>query len=59
VLDNDRSDGASFADADNDGDLDAFVVTYGFGGVGKKNYFYRNNGDGTFIYEPSRSRRPS
>ncbi|MBX2826762.1 MAG: VCBS repeat-containing protein [Flavobacteriaceae bacterium] len=52
VSDNDRSDGASFADADNDGDLDAFVVTFGASGVGKKNYFYRNNGDGSFNYEP-------
>jgi hypothetical protein len=52
VNDNDRSDGASFADADNDGDLDAFVVTYGANGSGKKNYFYRNNGDGSFTYEP-------
>ncbi|GAB5398821.1 MAG: hypothetical protein Aureis2KO_04060 [Aureisphaera sp.] len=53
VLDGDRSDGASFADTDNDGDLDAFVVTFGANGVGKKNYFYRNNGDGSFTYEPS------
>jgi len=53
VSDNDRSDGASFADVDNDGDLDGVVVTYGRNGVGKKNYFYRNNGDGTFEYEPS------
>lgn len=40
-------DGATFADADNDGDLDCFVVTW----YGYKNYFYRNNGDGTFSYE--------
>jgi hypothetical protein len=53
VNDGDRSDGASFADADNDGDLDAFVVTFGASGQGKKNYFYRNNGDGTFNYEPT------
>ncbi|MDC8002851.1 FG-GAP-like repeat-containing protein [Aureisphaera galaxeae] len=53
VSDGDRSDGASFADADNDGDLDVFVVTFGASGVGKKNYFYRNNGDGSFTYEPT------
>ncbi len=53
VQDNDRSDGASFADADNDGDVDAFVVTFGANGQGKKNYFYRNDGDGSFTYEPN------
>lgn len=40
-------DGATFADADNDGDLDAFVVTW----YGKKNYLYWGNGDGTFSYD--------
>ncbi len=34
-------DGATFADTDNDGDPDAFVVTW----YGVRNYFYRNNGD--------------
>ena len=53
VLDNSRSDGTSFADVDNDGDLDAYIVTFGFGGTGNLNLFYRNNGDGTFTYEPA------
>ena len=53
VLDNSRSDGTSFADVDNDGDLDAYVVTFGFGGAGNLNLFYRNNGDGSFTYEPA------
>ena len=48
VQDNSASDGATFADADNDGDLDAFVVTW----HGQKNYFYENNGDGSFTYLP-------
>ncbi len=52
VSDNSRSDGTSFADVDNDGDLDAYVVTYGFGGSGNPNLFYRNDGDGSFTYEP-------
>lgn len=46
VEDNSASDGATFADADNDGDMDAFVVTW----HGQKNYFYENNGDGSFTY---------
>jgi len=40
VQDGSPSDGATFADIDNDGDLDAFVVTW----YGVVNYFYRNNG---------------
>lgn len=37
-------DGASFADADNDGDLDAMAVTW----HGVRNFLYFGNGDGTF-----------
>ena len=40
-------DGATFADADNDGNLDAFAVTW----YGKKNYLYFGNGDGAFTYD--------
>jgi len=36
---------ASFADYDNDGDLDLYCANYG---VGAKNILYQNNGDGTF-----------
>ncbi len=50
VQDNSRSVAASFADADNDGDLDAYMVTWGTGTI---NYFYRNNGNGSFSYEPT------
>ena len=42
-------DGATFADADNDGNLDAFAVTW----YGKKNFLYFGNGDGTFTYDDS------
>ncbi len=48
VLDNSPSDGGTFADADNDGDLDAFVVTW----YGKRNYYYENDGTGTFTNPP-------
>ncbi len=51
VSDGDRSDGASFADADNDGDLDVVVVTYGRNGIPRLNFFYRNMGNGQFTYE--------
>ncbi|HFA52080.1 MAG TPA: VCBS repeat-containing protein, partial [Bacteroidetes bacterium] len=40
-------DGATFADIDNDGNLDAFAVTW----YGIKNYLYYGNGDGTFNYD--------
>lgn len=48
-----RAVGASFADVDNDNDLDGFVVTWGSGGQPKRNYFYRNNGNSTFTFEPN------
>jgi hypothetical protein len=38
------SDGATWADYDNDGDVDCFVVNW----YGVNNLFYKNNGDGTF-----------
>lgn len=46
-----RAVGASFADVDNDGDLDGYVTTWGAGGQPKRNYFYRNNGNGIFNFE--------
>jgi len=39
----DKSSGCSFADYDNDGNLDLFVANYG-----PPSILYRNNGDGTF-----------
>lgn len=44
VLDNMPSDGATFSDIDNDGDLDGFVVNW----YNVNNLFYLNNGNGTF-----------
>jgi len=45
VLDDAPSDGSSWGDIDNDGDLDAFVVNW----YDENNLLYRNNGDGTFV----------
>ncbi len=42
--DHERSDGSSWADIDNNGTLDAFVVNW----YGDNNMLYWNNGDGTF-----------
>ena len=47
VSDNSPSDGATFADVDNDGDLDCFVTTW----HGKINYLYLNEGNGNFIHD--------
>ncbi len=46
VLDNGRSDGASFGDYDNDGDLDLFVVNW----YGENNMLYENNGFPNFTF---------
>ena len=48
VTDGGSSFGSSFGDVDNDGDLD-FVVTNAFVSANQVNFFYLNNGDGTFI----------
>ncbi|MCI1266015.1 MAG: FG-GAP-like repeat-containing protein [Saprospiraceae bacterium] len=44
VKDNKPSDGATWADSDNDGDLDCYVVNW----YNSKNLFYNNNGVGAF-----------
>lgn len=44
TLDNKPSDGATFSDVDNDGDIDAFVVNW----YNVNNLFYLNNGNGNF-----------
>lgn len=47
VSDGAKSDGATFGDADNDGDLDACVVTW----YGQINNFYRGQSGGDFVSE--------
>ena len=44
VMDHMPSDGATWADMDNDGFIDCFVVNW----YNKNNMFYKNNGDGSF-----------
>jgi len=44
ISDGGRSHGGSWADYDDDGDLDIFVANYN----GNNNYLYTNNGDGSF-----------
>ena len=44
VQDGKPSDGATWADVDNDGDNDCFVANW----YGVNNLFYKNNGNGTF-----------
>lgn len=46
VNDGRRSDGSSWADIDNDGDLDLCFVNW----TGQRNNLYTNNGNGTFTY---------
>jgi enediyne biosynthesis protein E4 len=52
VTDGGSSFGSSFGDIDNDGDLD-FIVTNAFVNASQVNFFYLNNGDGTFTRDTS------
>ena len=40
--------GSSWGDYDNDGDVDVYLANPGLEGSGGANYFYTNNGNGTF-----------
>ncbi len=51
VKDGKPSDGATWADADNDGDVDAFVVNY----YDVNNLFYLNDGNGNFTQQSTGS----
>jgi enediyne biosynthesis protein E4 len=48
VKDSQPSDGATWADSDNDGDIDAYVVNW----YNTSNLFYSNDGAGTFTKMP-------
>ncbi len=48
VNDSKPSDGATWADTDNDGDLDCFVANW-YNSIG---LYYTGNGNGTFTYQP-------
>ncbi|HRH63955.1 MAG TPA: CRTAC1 family protein [Bacteroidia bacterium] len=48
VHDSKPSDGATWADTDNDGDLDCFVANW-YNSIG---LYYTGNGNGTFVYQP-------
>lgn len=43
-----QTGGSSWADVDNDGDLDVYIPNYDFAEGAPTNFFYLNNGDATF-----------
>lgn len=51
VQDNRASDGSTWGDYDNDGNIDLFVANW----WGQPNLLYKNNGDGTFTLQSSLS----